>query len=224
MIWAALILGLGSSLHCMGMCGPLVAAMLPFSDRLVLLKQNLVYHAGRIFTYGMLGLIAGSFGFGLHLAGIQQALAFVGGAILILAAIFPFAIEKGLYLFTPIKWLVGFVQKHLGGAQKLPTVLRGMLHGLLPCGMVYLAMAAALSAGTPEMGAVFMLVFGLGTLPSLFIFSLGSGAIFKSHRNWLKYGQAALLVLSGALLIWKGLRIDPTAISWSNGMPTYDCH
>ena len=187
-ILAGLILGLGSSLHCVGMCGPLSLAMVGNSGsswRLTL--QMAQYHLGRILTYASLGLIAGTLGLGMQVAGIQQIVAMSAGALLITAAFAPFLVERYIYKIPIINTGVRLLSKQFGKLKNPNSfggrLLAGALHGFMPCGMVYLALAGAISTYTPAMGSLFMLAFGLGTIPSLLAFGLSGQAVLRNHRS-----------------------------------------
>ena len=90
MLYTALIFGLVSSLHCIGMCGP-IAMMLPVDRQNPTKKaiQILLYHAGRLTAYATLGLLFGLLGKGLYLAGLQQRFSVVLGILMILIALIP---------------------------------------------------------------------------------------------------------------------------------------
>jgi uncharacterized protein len=161
-LFAMLALGLASGVHCLGMCGGIVSA---FSLREVIpihaARPSLAaFNAGRIVTYAAMGSVAGSVGAALD---AQVALYVIANIALILA---------GLHLvgLGPLSRLEAFAAP---GWQRLRPLaprngfLAGLIWGLLPCGLVYGALAAAAFAGTPAGGALAMLAFGLGTLPFL---------------------------------------------------------
>jgi sulfite exporter TauE/SafE len=189
---AMLALGLASGLHCVGMCGGIVAAFSARRAIPIVAERRpwpLALHAGRISTYALLGAAAGALGGAVPLmqgALPAQTMLFVlANAALILA---------GLYLAGAGR-LLGRLE---GLAAPLwrrvqPTALRltqgrtplaafgaGLLWGLLPCALVYGALAAATLAAGAAGGALAMLAFGLGTLPWL----LGAGAIAWRLRRW----------------------------------------
>lgn len=226
---AALLLGLAGSLHCVGMCGPLLLALpLTASDRLAAVRQMLIYHAGRILMYAALGLLLGLLGKGLMLAGFQKILS-IGAAIVMFGMAFA---------SVRMEWLIGAlpgfgqftrrVQQAIG--QRLRdgsvsgTFSVGMLNGLLPCGMVYAALAGAISTAEGANGSLFMVAFGLGTLPLL----LGAhwlGSQFRqSVRFRLKKLQPILLVLVGLLLLQRGLHLDLSLFESAVPKATLDCH
>jgi len=88
---SALSLGLGSSLHCMGMCGPLVMAM-PFqgSNGEVSISRLVLYHLGKTFSYASLGFVLGSFGMGFKLLGYQQSFSLIFGAFICFITLAPY--------------------------------------------------------------------------------------------------------------------------------------
>ena len=90
MLYTAIIFGLISSLHCIGMCGP-IAMMLPVDHKAPSKKalQVLIYHLGRLTSYGILGLVFGLLGRGFYMAGIQQQLSIAVGIGMIVLAVVP---------------------------------------------------------------------------------------------------------------------------------------
>lgn len=208
----ALVLGFIGSAHCVGMCGPLVLAM-PFSVQGPGRRWQgmLAYHGGRIGMYALLGAAFGLIGERLKLAGWQHALSIGAGVLLLL-----FALATLLPRWFP-------ATKALQGWQKLwqPLMLRlmqrpgtpamlalGMLNGLLPCGMVYMAIAGALALGGALQGSLFMIAYGLGTLPALLLLSMASWKMDASTRHYLRKAAPYLGMLLAALLIVRGLMPD----------------
>ncbi len=173
---AALLAGLLGGVHCVGMCGGIVAA---FSFRpdgsTPPFRLHIAYNLGRVTSYVMFGALAGALGASLKLTGlmpVQIGLYLLAQVVMILL---------GLYLAGFNQWVLVF--ERAGGAlwrqvkplfQKLLPVrslpqalLAGMAWGWLPCGLVYSVLVSALAAGSATSGAALMLAFGLGTLPNL---------------------------------------------------------
>ncbi len=179
---AAFGIGLFSSAHCIGMCGGIVGALsfgLPphiRNDRRRLLPYILLYNLGRILSYALAGALAAGVGSGLlhgispqygHLA-LQWFAALVMIAIgLYLAGWFPrLALIESLG--RPLwRYLEPLGQRLLPVRSPLQALLFGMVWGWLPCGLVYGALIYSLSAGSVAEGALFMALFGLGTLPAV---------------------------------------------------------
>ncbi len=170
MFWTALLLGLGGSIHCVAMCGP-IALALPLSakEKRTLLIQSLIYNLGRISTYGAMGLFFGWIGWGIALAGYQNLLSISIGVFLIVTAFLSFSVEQKLFQHSIFEKALHQIKN------KLTTLLQidskssaytiGLLNGLLPCGLVYIALAGAVATSHYLLGAFYMLAFGFGTLP-----------------------------------------------------------
>ena len=221
MIYAALLLGLAGSLHCLGMCGPLALA-LPGGNRRwgTLFLSRMLYNAGRIFTYTIIGLVMGALGHFVMFAGFQQVLSLVIGACLLLALLF--YRHAGF-----LQHLVGGVQKHVARLLQIqhPGVLLpiGFLNGLLPCGLVYAAAAASVVQGGVLAGGMFMFVFGLGTLPMMLAVSLAP-RIFGMHRlPWAQKALPVALLVTGSLLLLRGMGLDIPYLSPSFSQQSACC-
>lgn len=172
----AFFTGLFGSLHCVVMCGPLVMSV-PFTGSIWFsLLQKFIYQIGRILTYSLLGFVAGSVGSLFNILGLQQILSFVSGVLLILIAIYHFSGHKRTPNKTYLK-LIGPLAKFLGRWMSKPYggFVAGSLHGFIPCGMVYMAVAGSLNTGSAFAGSEFMLYFGLGTTPLSDAYNIYSG-------------------------------------------------
>ena len=207
--WIAFLIGFGGSVHCIGMCGPIVLAIpvknLGFNTVLI---NRLVYNLGRITTYGTMGLIIGVVGLGVQMVGIQKYVSIVVGAGLILYILFSakrLPVVSRIKVFDRIllKFKLLFSRK-LSLSGRSNNFFIGMLNGLLPCGLVYVALVNSLLVTSPWEGFVFMSVFGLGTLPALFIlpfttrfFNFRPLARLKKIVPFLIFGLGVFLVIRG---------------------------
>ncbi len=224
-----LLLGLAGSLHCIGMCGPLMLAIpLPASDRRVVLAQMMLYHAGRILSYSALGILFGFLGKGIAIAGFQQALSLVSGVFIIAMAFVAWRFE---HLVTALPGFGAFtraIQHKLGvllrAHNRSATFSIGMLNGLLPCGMVYAALAGAISTTNSVEGGIFMAFFGLGTLPLLLTATVAGRSFGFSLRAKIKVVQPILLTLAGLLLLQRGLHLDLSLFESAVPKAGYECH
>lgn len=208
--WSALLLGLAGSLHCIGMCGPLVLA-LPGRDssRVCFLISRALYNAGRTLTYVLLGIVAGIAGQVISLAGYQQTLSLVLGICLLLAVLIP----AGL-LLRPLPQtarLSGWFRRLFGTLLRrhsLPALFGlGVLNGFLPCGLVYVALAGAAATGTVTHATGFMLFFGLGTIPAMLATAFGGKMLgLRAGVAVRRLVPAAMLVVA-VLLILRGLSL-----------------
>src|SRR5450756_1616922 len=164
----AFALGLLGSLHCAAMCGPLMLALpVPPGGPARFITGRILYQAGRVATYCLLGVVAGLAGKSIFLGGMQRWLSIALGV----AILGGFLVSKKVSLSAPAVRLVARLKAAMSlqlqrrGFRSL--VLLGMLNGLLPCGLVYVAMAGALSRSTVLDGVFYMAAFGLGTLPTM---------------------------------------------------------
>lgn len=204
---AALIMGLAGSLHCVGMCGPLISAM-PYNrtSRWKFARTKFINHLGRLTTYTVMGLAFGLLGQGMAAAGFQQWVSIISGVLIL------------LFIFWPARWkffsrgkLTGFVARLKQTFSQMlekrnPSTLfiLGMLNGLLPCGLVYFALAASLATGNALQGGMFMFLFGVGTTPALVAIGiLATG--FKQHFA-MKFQKAmrVMLIITALILIARG--------------------
>jgi sulfite exporter TauE/SafE len=229
MLWPALLLGIAGSLHCVAMCGPLMLAIpLPLEDRWKMAGQTLIYQAGRITTYALLGLLFGILGKGIAVAGFQQVLSIGAGILMVAAAFFAFRWEQAALALPGIRHMTQSVQRRMGDLLRRnpagASLGIGLLNGLLPCGMVYAALAGAVSAGDPLQGGAFMVLFGIGTLPSLFLLMLSGRRLNPSLRARFRIVQPMLLALTGILLLSRGLHLDMSLLESAVPPADYQCH
>jgi len=205
--WTAFLLGLIGSLHCAGMCGPLALA-LPSRGNLARFGAGRVaYNIGRILTYCLLGLVFGLAGRTAVLAGIQRWVSIVIGAAVLAGLL----LSRRLALWRPATALVGFLKSRMSGLLAQHSIgasaMLGMLNGLLPCGLVYVACAGSVVAGSLLAGAQYMAFFGAGTIPMMLTIGL-SGKFFPiSLRLKLRRVIPASVILLGVLLIFRGLSL-----------------
>ena len=165
---AAISIGALGSLHCLGMCGPIVSSINRGRNG----AADMVHQAGRILTYMILGAIAGMLGSTFNMMGVQQGFSIVVGALLVLSVIaYPFVRQtktvEALIGRLSIKYS-GWIHSS-GFGPNGARFLLGSANGILPCGLVYLGIAGAANTFTPWDGALFMLAFGIGTLPALLL-------------------------------------------------------
>lgn len=207
----AFLMGFLGSVHCAVMCGPIVLGLpLTRKSSWQNVLQVSLYQLGRISTYTLLGLLVGLVGNTFSVFAKQETLSLIIGIVLIL---FTLAQLSGRYVSSFQKLqnkMVLPVSKLMGMVFKLPFwgFFAGMLNGLIPCGMVYLALATALNSGTSQSGASFMLLFGLGTTPLMLFISLG-GVYLKKY---FKFNSQKLIpwfaLFIGALFILRSANLD----------------
>lgn len=203
MIWSAFAIGLFGSLHCLGMCGPLVMA-LPQSSG----WKAILYHFGRILAYATIGILVGLFGKGINMAGFQQSVSIISGILVILFGL-------GL-LRKKTSWPPFFLKLYTKWSQStdlLSVFLLGFLNGLLPCGMVYVAMAGALIEQDIFRGALYMMVFGAGTLPMMLGISWSKHLWKGELRRKLNRAVPVFTILIGILFILRGMNLGIPYVS-----------
>lgn len=210
-LWLGLGIGFFGSLHCLGMCGPLAMA-LPYrtTNTVVRAGKSVLYNIGRTLTYIILGLALASLGQGMFLLGLQKFFSVSFGILLIYFILLPqqyrrvsFFIENS-ELITKVK-----IQFRNQFQKKNPTVFlfAGMLNGLIPCGMVYMAAIAAMGTSSIESGMSLMAGFGLGTFPALTLIASFGSVPSLSKIGFSKLQPAVLLVV-GILMISRGLLVE----------------
>lgn len=213
-----LTIGLIGSFHCIGMCGPIVVA-LPLKKHTIASKISgaLLYNSGRVVTYASLGVLFGLLGKGIHLAGFQQWTSILLGAAMIVSVVFPFVFREKITIGALFS---GFASRLIVRLRKLFTdrsyfslLMIGLLNGLLPCGLVYVAIAGAINAGTLVSGAVFMALFGIGTIPLLLTATLASDAIGQRIRAKMQRVVPYFVVLLGVLFILRGMSLGIPYVS-----------
>lgn len=214
----AFSIGFLGSLHCVGMCGP-IALALPL-NRSSLFDQwlgSLLYNIGRASSYFLLGLVFGMLGFGFSLAGLQQSLSIIFGLLIVLSVLLPSLSKKlpNRFSFYTL-WLgkvKGALSKRFGKSSAQNLFLIGFLNGLLPCGLVYLAIAGAITMQNALNGGLFMAAFGLGTLPMMLGVAFYGNKIKQWAQPSLKNFIPFFIVLIGALFILRGMNLGIPYIS-----------
>jgi sulfite exporter TauE/SafE len=225
----ALLLGIAGSLHCAGMCGPLILAM-PFHQKRGSdgVRHLLVYHTGRILVYTLLGVLVGLIGQGVAIAGIQKGLSLAAGLFLIAMAFMVWRFEFLVASVPGFARYTGTIQRLIGKAMGqegyVTSLSLGALNGLLPCGLVYGALAGAISTMEASDGGWFMLLFGVGTLPMLLTVSLLGNKAGNHIRRKLGIVQPALMIIAGFLLVMRGLHLDLSLFESAVPRAGYDCH
>jgi len=204
----AFILGILSSLHCIGMCGPIALAMPAVRKNFFTQFLSwIVYNSGRTISYVAIGIAAGSVGTIFFRSGLQQWISIMAGIMILIWVIVPKTNPENWRMFNN-NAIVRFIKKNMGRLFKrknYASILAiGLMNGLLPCGMVYMAVAGAFTSPDFYEGGLYMLFFGLGTWPLMFILLSSWQMIdqkFKSSlRRWVPY----MVGMIGIMLIIRG--------------------
>ncbi len=207
---SALVLGLVGSLHCVGMCGP-IALALPL-DKNSWTKKFIgtsFYSLGRIITYALLGALFGLIGQGIKFAGFQQWFSIIFGVVMVLSVLFPFLFKDKKIID---KWITklsgGLIRKfkvYFSKRSYYSLFVIGLLNGLLPCGLVYIAIAGAINTNSILDGMLFMAVFGFGTSPLLAGVSIMGHLLSPKARRGINKIIPILILIMGILFILRGL-------------------
>lgn len=221
MLYSAFIFGLISSLHCIGMCGP-IAMMIPVerNNPAKKVSQIITYHLGRLSAYATIGLIFGLVGKGFFLAGIQQRLSIFIGVAMIITILTPEKVLANYNFSKPVYRLISNIKTSLGrqfknkSYQSLFTI--GLLNGFLPCGMVYVALFGAIAMQSVPFGMLYMLLFGLGTIPMMSSVSYLNSFMTISFRNRVQKMIPYVGVFIGILFILRGLGLGIPYLSPAN--------
>ena len=217
-LWTAFLVGLVGSAHCAGMCGPIALALPLRSDIWVRrVAGGLIYNTGRILTYVLLGAVFGLLGKGLHMAGFQRWASIIVGVLMIAFVVIPLLFKQMPSLNTVLE---GYSSRMIGGFRALfrsssyPSLFGiGLLNGILPCGLVYVAVAGAINTGGVLPGMMYMALFGAGTVPVMLAVSLAGSMISLKLRIFINRMSPYVIVLLGAIIILRGLSLGIPYIS-----------
>jgi sulfite exporter TauE/SafE len=214
LFWGALLTGLLGSGHCVGMCGALVGALSLSRSQQAGPLFHVLYNAGRITTYVLLGYVVAWLGLAVaYTGGIRGA----GWYAMIGADLFVIAVGLGtvgadsrlnmmrLEFPSPVRALAtaaGYLRRAPGSLAALPL---GLLMGLIPCGFLYAVLLNAALTAEPSSGALVMAGFGLGTAPSLLLFGTASHLLSTRARGWMLRGAGLVVALMGAYNLWRHL-------------------
>jgi sulfite exporter TauE/SafE len=210
-LFAAFVLGIGGSLHCLGMCGPL-ALSIPYNNTgHSKVTKAIYYYLAKAVSYGCMGALVGLFGKGLFMMNWQQGLSIAAGIFIIIWTCFPAVKPGGTFFFQK---QFSFVYNKLQDKPKVQYYFfLGFLNGLLPCGMVYAALAIASVSGGMAQGFLTLFVFGIGTTPILIALVLLKNRMSAPFRQRLKPVSMVLSIVVGALLILRGMDLGIRYIS-----------
>ncbi len=211
-----LLVGFLGSGHCLVMCGGIVSAlqmMMPDQSLAKKLKLQLALSAGRLFSYALFGALAGYLGLqAMILAGVgKPILQLLSGLMLLLMALYISRLWTGLTALEALgKTLWRQIQPLAARLLPLNSTSKAFAYGLcwgyLPCGLVYSALAGSLASGSALQGALWMLAFGLGTLPALLFAGQAAGTLQQwKNKAVVRYSVALILAAYGLQTIYLAL-------------------
>ncbi len=209
----AFAMGLFGSLHCVGMCGGITIAFNQTTNKNKQLQLGLIYQLFRVISYSILGALSAVLGFAI-LSVKLPILPILSGVFMILLGLYLINISSPLLALEKIGYKIWNkirpIQASFLPIDSTPkAIVIGLLWGFLPCGLVYSALALAISSADPVQGFIVMLCFGLGTLPMMYAMGVSSHKVvnyFKS--NWIKNSIALFFIIMGAFYIWSAFSQD----------------
>lgn len=220
---AALTTGLVGSLHCVGMCGPLAMALpigrLPHSQRGLGIG---LYHAGRLLAYAGLGLLMGTLGQGLLLMGLQRPVSIGAGLFLLGWTLLNRRKLPGLTLGHATSWVIKPMTHFLKNPTWPAFAGLGFLNGLLPCGFVYVALTGAITTSNAATGALYMALFGLGTVPALLLVRFMPRLFPVAFRQRLTAAMPIATLGIALLLLARGIYMPTSTDKAGQTIPV--CH
>lgn len=227
-IFAGFVVGILGSVHCVGMCGPIVIGLpVSFSTRTRLFISRLLYSGGRVITYMLMGAAVGLVGKSIAMAGFHRWLSIAAGIGIILAVLLPANITQKIFPAKFNQLIVDRIRRAWGSLFQKRTmgsmVAIGLLNGLLPCGFLYAGLAAAATTGSALSAAGYMFWFGLGTVPALLATSLfGSVLTVRARQFFLRLLPVGAVVL-GLLLVLRGMNLGIPYVSPKMESETHSC-
>ncbi|MCC6816994.1 MAG: sulfite exporter TauE/SafE family protein [Saprospiraceae bacterium] len=214
-LWFVFLSGLGvgiaGSLHCIGMCGPLViaAAGRINSSSFHPALSMLVYHLSRVMAYVAIGVIMGIIGKGLSLVILQQWISiFIGIFLLFYLFILQNKFDSNIQALKPIVWLKNKIGTMLSGKKNLTGMAQlGFLNGWLPCGLVYMAAMLSIASGSLVASMVLMLGFGLATIPLLIVLMILGNVINYKFRKAINKLSPVIMIVMVFIFLLRGMNL-----------------
>lgn len=203
--------------HCIGMCGPIVASYSLKSSSTIFpptsapWRTHVLYNAGRISTYALIGAAMGLTGSFLNvagrIAGLQNFIAMAAGIVMIMLGLSIAGIWRGtVWIERRNGAVLRFAHRMFTSISPVRIYVLGMVLGLLPCGLSYTIFIAAAGSGSAASGMLTTLFFGMGTLPALLSFGAIVSALNASLRSRIYRLGGVMVVVMGVVFIYRGLR------------------
>jgi len=224
------VLGLGTSLHCVSMCGPLVLTYAvkgeesgPWHRRIV---PNLAYQIAKIVSYMVVGLALGTLGSLLDFDAIRPYVMYVAGVFMVVLGLGMTGRVPWAARLTPRPpmWLMNVIGKlrrkatsdaRAGESTLATPVFFGLITGLLPCGPLMAAQVSAAASGNAILGALGMAAFGLGTAPLMVAFGTAGSLIPRVWKQRLTTVLAVGVVVFGLVFINRGLMLTGAPVNFN---------
>ena len=233
MLWSAFIVGILGSFHCVGMCGP-IAFLLPLdrkSNKKRIFQVSL-YHIGRLFAYSIIGFVFGVVGKSFSLFGLQQKISILIGIVMIVVVLVSSFSKKQWHVAKPIYKIISKIKSNLGSLLKKKSsdtfLTIGFLNGFLPCGLVYMAVFGAIASQSLWQGSLYMILFGLGTVPLMTTAVYFGNFLSGKVRQKITKAIPVFVIVIGVLFVLRGMGLGIPYVSPKQMKPkiesTQSCH
>lgn len=214
----AFTIGIMGSSHCVGMCGPLALAIpLNNHQKFYRLLGILNYFLGKTLTYGILGLFSGMLAKVINVAGFQQYLSIFAGVSILVILVFNRKKQSNTFLSKlNHRWLLTvktYFGKFIHHKNLLSAFFIGLINGLLPCGLVYIALAGSIGAGGWWQSVLYMMLFGISSMPLLMLLMLFKYRLQATLGKYFNKTTQVFTVAIALLLIVRGLNLGIPYIS-----------
>lgn len=223
-------LGLGTSLHCVSMCGPLVLTYAVKGDDggpwYRKLTPNVAYQGAKVVSYMLVGLLLGAIGSLIDFDALRPYIMYIAGAFMIVLGLGMTGKVPWAARLTPkppkflMSWLSKLRRKASTDAQagesSLATpVLFGLMTGLLPCGPLMAAQVSAAASGSPVLGALGMAAFAVGTAPLMVAFGTAGSLIPRAWKERMMLVLAVGVIIFGLVFINRGLMLTGAPVNFN---------
>lgn len=223
-----LITGLITSLHCVSMCGTMVATYAirdsSTSEKTFDAAPHLAYHTLRLVSYLLVGLVLGTIGHALNLSGVRGAASLLAGAFMILMGLGMLNVHPVFRIFSlrMPKRLQQMMFKDRGEeANRLVTpAVFGIMTGLMPCGPLQAMELYAAGTGSALRGAAVMLLFGITTVPMMLAFGAATQALGHTFRKRVMTVGAVVIMILGAVMLNRGLMLTGSPVTFGTVQTT----
>jgi sulfite exporter TauE/SafE len=215
---AAFLLGFLGSMHCVGMCGPIVLAI-PINNKNKISPyiSNILYNFGRVITYSFLGLIFGFIGQSLSIIVLQSHISITFGSLILIYLLIPSKIKSKMKFGGGAVLNIGKIKQKISQnllkTSYISSIFIGLLNGFLPCGLVYAALAGAVATASLKDAVIYMALFGTGTIPAMaFLYHFKSKISLKIRQKINKFIPFGIALVA-ILMILRGLNLGIPLVS-----------
>ena len=200
------VVGILTSVHCVGMCGGIMITQSLSKEKknkIQTIMPAILYNAGRVTSYTIIGGIVGALGSVLSLSlNVKAGLQIFAGVFMVIMGIN----MAGFSIFRRFNIKLPWSSCSIKNKPKTPFLV-GILNGLMPCGPLQTMQIYALGTGSAINGALSMFIFSLGTVPLMLVFGAISGFLSKGYTKQLLKFSGFLVVILGIIMGSRGLAL-----------------